>query len=111
MAERIPEVRWKALCGLAMMYEQILQGYLANDPEDPEEIQQYFDNLIEETLRQASEVSLTIEGSILFADVLIRQNKNLDEAEALLNKILLDTVSIEKRLADVRTALQAQREQ
>lgn len=107
MAQNIPEYRGKALCGLAMTYEQILQDYLANDPEDSESAQQHYDTLIEETLRQASEISLTTQSYILFADVLIRQNKNLDEAEELLKKALPtalddeDIVSIEERLAQL----------
>jgi tetratricopeptide (TPR) repeat protein len=107
MAQNIPEYRGKALCGLAMMYEQILQDHLANDPEDPEPEQQRYNALIEETLRQASKIDLTTQSHILFADVLIRQNKNLDEAEALLKQALPsaldddDIVSIEERLAEL----------
>jgi tetratricopeptide (TPR) repeat protein len=107
LAQNIPEYRGKALCGLAMTYEQLLQEYLANDPEDPESELQHYNTLIEETLRQASTISLTTQSYILFADVLIRQNKNLDEAEALLKKALPtalddeDIVSIEERLAEL----------
>ena len=106
LAQNIPEYRGKALCGLAIMYEQILQEYLADDPKDPEEEEQRYNTLIEETLRQASEIELTTQGQILLADVLMRQKKNLDEAEELLKQALStvlddeDIVSIEERLAE-----------
>jgi tetratricopeptide (TPR) repeat protein len=107
LAQNIPEYRGKALCGLAIMYEQLLQEHLANDPADPDSELQHYNTLIEETLRQASTISLTTQSHILFADVLIRQNKNLDEAEALLKQALPtalddeDIVDIEEKLAEL----------
>jgi tetratricopeptide (TPR) repeat protein len=84
MAHNLPEHRGTALRGLALMYEQILQDYLGDNPEDPEPEKQRYNTLIEETLRQAIESDRTTRSHILLADVLIRQNKNLDEAKTLL---------------------------
>jgi tetratricopeptide (TPR) repeat protein len=84
MAQNLPAVRGKALRGLAIMYEQMLQDYLEDEPTDPEPETQRYNTLIEKTLRQAIETDETTRSHILLAEVLIRQNKNLDEAETLL---------------------------
>jgi tetratricopeptide (TPR) repeat protein len=84
MAQNLPTIRGKALRGLAIMYEQMLQDYLDDDPTDPEPERQRYNTLIEKTLRQAIETDETTRSHILLAEVLIRQDKNLDEAETLL---------------------------
>jgi tetratricopeptide (TPR) repeat protein len=107
MAQNVPEYRGKALRNLAIMYEQILQDYLADDPEDPEPEKQRYNKLIEETFRQSIEADQTPLGYILLADMLIRQHKNLDEAETFLKKAQLsatedeEIVSIEAGLAQI----------
>lgn len=107
MAQNVPEYRGKALRNLAIMYEQILQDYLDNDPEKPELETLRYNTLIEETLRQSIEADQAPLGYILLADVLIRQRKNLDEAETLLKKAQLsatedeEIISIEAGLAQI----------
>jgi tetratricopeptide (TPR) repeat protein len=110
------EYRGEALRGLAIMYEQILQDYLADNPEDPESEKQHYNTLIEETLRQAIESDRTTRSHILLADVLIRQNKNLDEAETLLKTAQPsatedeEIISIEAGLAQIAQSHNQQEE-
>src|SRR5262249_7027646 len=107
LAHNIPEYRAKALRGLSITYEQLLQDYLDDEPEDPEPKKQYYNALIEETLRQAIKSDDTIRSHIVLADVLVRQNKNLDEAEMLLKQARPsaiedeEIVSIEAGLAQI----------
>jgi tetratricopeptide (TPR) repeat protein len=89
------------------MYEQMLQDYLEDEPEDPEGKKQHYHALMEETLRQSIAVDETIHSHILLANLLIQQNKNLDEAETLLRKAQPeaiedeDIISIEAGLAQI----------
>ena len=55
MAQNLPTIRGKALRGLAIMYEQMLEDYLDDDPTDPEPERQRYNALIEKTLREAIE--------------------------------------------------------
>lgn len=117
MAQNIPEIRGKALRGLAIMYEQILQDYLADNPEDPEPEKQRYNTLIEETLRQSiASDQTTTRSHVLLADFLLRQNKNLDEAEMLLRKAQPDAiedediVTIEAGLAQIALHLDRREE-
>jgi tetratricopeptide (TPR) repeat protein len=107
MAEHVPEARGRALRNLAVLYEEFLEEYLADNPEDPEPEKQRYNALIERTLRQAIDVDQTADSYILLADHLIHQNKNLDEAEMLLRQVQLsatedeDIISIEAGLAHI----------
>jgi tetratricopeptide (TPR) repeat protein len=107
MAKHVPEARGRALRNLAVLYEEFLEDYLADNPEDPEPEKLRYNALIEHTLRQAIEIDQTADSQILLADHLIQQNKNLDEAEVLLKQAQPlatedeDIITIEAGLAHI----------
>ncbi len=83
LAQHSPEYRGKALRDLALIYEQVSELY---EEEEDEEQQQRFTELTETTLRDSISADQSPIGYMLLADFLIRQDRQMDEAEALLKR-------------------------
>ncbi len=110
IAEHFPEHRGQALRNLSIMYMEIGRTYLEDEEseEEPDEEQaQRFATLAENTLRDAITIDNAPQGYIMLANLLVAQDKDLDEAEELLNKARpltteqKDIISIEMGLAEV----------
>jgi tetratricopeptide (TPR) repeat protein len=103
-AEKIPESRGEALENLAVIYLMIAEHGHEND--DHEQEHQLIE-LAETTLRDAIEAAHRTKSMILLANILLRQEDNLDEAEELLHTAEGNThdedemVSIELGLGEI----------
>src|SRR6266496_1758707 len=85
LAERFPEQRGEALRKLAIAQINIARSYEANDDEDRA---LNFIAEAEKTLRDSIAIDSAPMGNILLAETLLAQNKELDEAERLLQEVL-----------------------
>jgi tetratricopeptide (TPR) repeat protein len=103
-AEKVPESRGEALENLAVIYLMIAEHGHEND--DHEREHQLIE-LAETTLRDAVNATHRTKSMILLANILLRQEDNLDEAEELLHTAESNThdedemVSIELGLGEI----------
>ncbi|MBV9257941.1 MAG: tetratricopeptide repeat protein [Ktedonobacteraceae bacterium] len=84
-AERFPEIRGEALRKLAVVQLNIAATYEENN--DEERAHRFIEE-VEKTLRTSIATDDAPMGSILLAQTLITQNKQLEEAEQLLQQVL-----------------------
>ena len=89
MAEHCPDQRGEALRKLAIAFFSISETYTEND--DEEQAQRYLTRA-EQTVRDSLVADKAPFGQILLAQILIAQNKQIDEAEDLLRQAQSSTL-------------------